>query len=221
MKKLIVFDLDGTLAESKSPLDPEMAALLNLLLGIVRVSVISGGDWSQLEKQVLSNLTYDTSLKNLSLLTTCGTKFYTNDGGWKLLYSEDFTKVKKNKILTSLEQTVSASADCKVPRVWGETIQDRGSQIIFSALGQQAPLEEKALWDPNFAKRKKIKAILDQELPEFSLRLGGAISIDITKQGIDKGYGIRKLQEVLGIAILDMLFVGDVVFPSGNDYCLP
>ena len=47
MKKLIVFDLDGTLAESKASLDAEMAALLNRLLEIVKVAVISGGDWPQ------------------------------------------------------------------------------------------------------------------------------------------------------------------------------
>ena len=43
MKKLIVFDLDGTLAESKSSLDGEMAVLLRDLLGIVKVAIISGG----------------------------------------------------------------------------------------------------------------------------------------------------------------------------------
>src|ERR1035441_10285233 len=61
--------------------------------------------------------------------------------------------------------------------------QDRGSQITFSALGQQAPLEEKKKWDPDFAKRKKIKAILDKLIPEFSVRMGGATSVDITKTG--------------------------------------
>ena len=53
MKKLIVFDLDGTLAESKSPVDAEMAALLGTLLSIVKVAVISGGNWPQFESQVL------------------------------------------------------------------------------------------------------------------------------------------------------------------------
>ena len=91
MKRLIVFDLDGTLAESKSSIDVEMAGLLDSLLGIVKVSVISGGNWSQFEKQVLAHLTHDERLKNLSLLPTCGTKFYRYESKWKLLYSEDFT----------------------------------------------------------------------------------------------------------------------------------
>ena len=89
MKKLIVFDLDGTLAESKSALDAEMATLLSALLGIVKVAIISGGNWQQFEEQVLSNLPHDEHLKNLSLLPTCGTKFYQYESGWKLLYAED------------------------------------------------------------------------------------------------------------------------------------
>ncbi len=91
VKKLIVFDLDGTLAESKSPLDPEMSGLLHDLLGIVKVAVISGGDWPQFEKQVVSKLPHDQRLANLSLLPTCGTKFYQYSGDWKKLYEEDFT----------------------------------------------------------------------------------------------------------------------------------
>jgi len=76
VKKLIVFDLDGTLAESKSSLDAEMSALIHDLLCIVKVAVISGGDWLQFEKQVISGLPHDKSLQNLSILPTCGTKFY-------------------------------------------------------------------------------------------------------------------------------------------------
>jgi len=217
LKKLIVFDLDGTLAESKSSIDAEMAALLDSLLGILKVSVISGGDWSQFEKQVLAHLTHDERLENLSLLPTCGTKFYKYASGWKLLYSEDFTDEEKTKIISSLKQA-TGSPDLKAARTWGDTIQDRGSQITFSGLGQQAPLEEKEKWDPDFSKRKRIKALLDKLIPEFSVRLGGATSIDVTQHGIDKAYGIRKLRDVLGIAIKEMIYVGDAVFPGGNDY---
>jgi phosphomannomutase len=217
MKRLIVFDLDGTLAESKASLDAEMATLLSTLLRIVKVAVISGGDWPQFEKQVLSNLPHDERLKNLSLLPTCGTKFYRYAGDWVKIYSEDFTADEKKKIINSLKQALEASG-FKVEKVWGETIEDRGSQITFSALGQQAPIEEKKKWDPDFTKRKKIKGLLDKLMPEFSVRLGGTTSVDVTKPGIDKAYGIRKLRDALGIAIQEMIFVGDALFPGGNDY---
>ena len=217
MKKLVVFDLDGTLAESKSAIDAEMAQLLERLLGLVKVAVISGGAWEQFEKQVLAHLWQDECLENLSLLPTCGTRFYRYGLSWELLYAEDFTGVERKKIVDSLQQTI-LSAGGNPERVWGEVIEDRGSQITFSALGQLAPLEEKKKWDPDFAKRKKMKAILETLIPEFSVHLGGATSIDVTQHGIDKAYGIRKLRDILQIAIDEMIFIGDAVFPGGNDY---
>ena len=218
MKKLIVFDLDGTLAGSKSPLDSEMSGLLHDLLLIVKVAVISGGDWPQFEKQLLSNLPHDERLANLSLLPTCGTKFYRYDSAaWKKIYSEDLTPEERDKILSSLTKAI-ISADFKTDKLRGEQIEDRGSQITFSALGQKAPLEEKNKWDPDFSKRKKIKAILDTLVPEFSVRIGGSTSIDITKPGIDKAYGIRKLRDLLGISLKEMIYIGDALYVGGNDY---
>ena len=79
-------------------------------------------------------------------------------------------------------------------------------------------MEEKNEWDPDYAKRKKIKAILDTYIPEFSVRLGGSTSIDITKPGIDKAYGIGKLRDLLHISLKEMIYVGDALFPGGNDY---
>jgi phosphomannomutase len=216
MKKLIVFDLDGTLAESKSAVDAEMAALLTVLLATVKVAVISGGNWPQFEKQVVSHLPQDEHLDNLSLLPTCGTKFYQHAGDWKKLYSEDFTPDEKEKIIAALRE-VDGAAGFKAKQVWGAVIEDRGSQITFSALGQQAPIAEKEKWDPHFAKRQKMKALLDPLIPGFSVRLGGTTSIDITKPGIDKAYGIRKLRDTLGIAIDEMIYIGDALFPGGND----
>lgn len=217
MKKLIAFDLDGTLAQSKSPLDAEMSELLTSLLGIVKVAVISGGAWPQFEKQVLARLPHQAQLENLSILPTCGTKFYQFVTTWKPIYSEDFDATQKAQITSALKQAVD-STDKRVAKIWGEQIEDRGSQIAFSGLGQQAPLEEKAKWDPEFLKRKKIKAVLGELIPDFAVNLGGTTSIDVTKPGIDKAYGIRKLRDTLDIAISDMIFVGDAIFPGGNDY---
>jgi phosphomannomutase len=217
MKKLIVFDLDGTLAESKAAIDKEMATRFAALLTVAKVAIISGGDWPQFEKQVLAHLPKGKKLQNLSILPTCGTKFYEYKSGWKQLYAENFTPTQKEKIITSLNKAVGESG-FKAKKTWGETIEDRGSQITYSGLGQQAPLDEKKKWDPDFAKRDKIKKRLDKMIPEFAVNLGGATSVDITKHGIDKKYGIHKLRDVLGIKINEMIFIGDAIFPGGNDY---
>ena len=218
MKKLIVFDLDGTLAESKAAIDKDMANLFHDLLEVAKVAIISGGAWPQFEKQVIAHLPKKSKLNKFSILPTCGTKFYSHEKGeWKKLYAESFTDVEKEKIEDSLKKAVEKSGFI-ADKIWGEQIEDRDSQITFSALGQKAPLEPKKAWDPNFKKRKKIKSILEKMIPEFAINLGGATSIDITRPGIDKAYGMHKLVEVLKISIADMLFIGDALFEGGNDY---
>jgi hypothetical protein len=217
MKKLFVFDLDGTLAESKSSLNPEMAGLLGDLLSFMKVAVISGGAWEQFETQLLANLGKDDHFDNLFLLPTCGTQFYRYEGKWVKIYSEDLTADEQKTIVAALAKAFDESG-IKVEKVWGEVIENRGSQITLSALGQQAPLSAKESWDPDFAKRKKITALAQPMIPNFSIRMGGTTSIDVTKPGIDKAYGIGKLHEHLEISIKDMLFAGDAIFPGGNDY---
>ena len=216
-KKLIVFDLDGTLAESKAAIDNEMAKRLAALLTVAKVAVISGGDWPQFEKQVLGHLPKGAKLNNLSILPTCGTKFYQYKSGWKQLYAENFTADEKKKIIYALNEAVNASG-YKATKTWGDTIEDRGSQVTYSALGQAAPLDEKKKYDPNFKKREKIKKRLDKLIPEFAVNLGGSTSVDVTKHGIDKKYGMHKLHQVLDIRISEMIFIGDAIFPGGNDY---
>ncbi len=217
MKKLIIFDLDGTLAKSKSAIDQEMATLFAHLLEVKQVAIISGGDWPQFEKQVLHHLPKEALFKKLSILPTCGTKFYEYANSWKQLYAESFTDDEKKQILDSLNSAVKA-ADLNIKKTWGAQIEDRGSQITFSALGQQAPLDEKKNWDSDFLKRKKIVNPLQKSLKAFSIGMGGTTSVDITKPGIDKAYGIAKLKEVLNIDISEMLFIGDALFEGGNDY---
>jgi len=154
MKKLIVVDLDGTLAESKSSLDAEMAKLLGALLGIVKVAVISGGDWPQFEKQLLANLPHDKRLKNLSLPPTCGTKFYRYAKVWEKIYSEDFTVAEKKKIISSLKQAL-ASSGFKVKKIWGEAIEDRGSQLRSPPWDNRRPSKKRKNGTPTSPSGRK------------------------------------------------------------------
>ena len=217
MKDLVAFDLDGTLAESKQPLQEPMGEALANLLDVAHVAVISGGDWPQFEKQVASRLPERADRTKLWLMPTTGTKLYRFDGEWRAVYAELFEEDEKQKILKAFDESLEATGF--VPeKTWGERIEDRGSQITFSALGQEAPIDAKHSWDPDFAKRKVIQADLRQRLPGLSINMGGATSIDITREGVDKAYGLKKLNEASGIALDKMMFIGDAIFPGGNDY---
>lgn len=218
MKQLVAFDLDGTLAESKQPLKSDMAEALADLLEVAHVAVISGGDWPQFEKQVASRLPTRASRSKLWLMPTTGTKLYVyRNDTWHVVYAELFDDEQKAKILTAFELSLEATGF--VPeQTWGERIEDRGSQITFSALGQQAPIDAKEVWDPDFAKRKIIKADLETRLPGLSINMGGATSVDITREGVDKAYGLKRLRDESGIPLEAMMFIGDAIFPGGNDY---
>jgi phosphomannomutase len=218
MKKLVAFDLDGTLAASKQALQDDMAETLADLLGVADVAVISGGDWPQFDKQVASRLPARADRSRLWLMPTTGTKLYTyRDGAWSPVYAELFSDGEKQRIIAAFDASLKATGFTP-EQSWGERIEDRGSQITFSALGQQAPLEAKEKWDPDFAKRKVIQADLRQRLPGLAINMGGATSIDITREGVDKAYGLKKLRDESGIALDEMIFVGDAIFPGGNDY---
>lgn len=216
MKRLIAFDLDGTLAESKQPIQEPIAGLLAALSKVADLAVISGGDWPQFETQVVARIPAGADLTRIWILPTTGTKLYRYDGQWKAIYAEVFSDAEKRAILAALDKAV-ADAGLKDEKTWGPQIEDRGSQITFSALGQQAPLDAKKAWDPAIVKRKALQATLHAALPDLSINVGGSTSIDITRKGIDKAYGMRRLSEVSRIGQDEMLFFGDAIYPGGND----
>lgn len=218
MKQLIAFDLDGTITESKQPLSTEMAALLSRLLSVAEVAVISGGDWPQFDKQVASRLPDNAARSRLWLMPTTGTKLYRFvDDAWQAIYAELFDDIEKTKIRIAFDRAL-AEAKLVDKHIWGERIEDRGSQITFSGLGQDAPLKEKERWDPDRTRRTQLQKTLRAALPGLSITLGGTTSIDVTRPGVDKGYGLKRLSAESGVPLDEMLFLGDALYPGGNDY---
>ena len=220
-RQVIAFDLDDTLAVTKSAISDRMAELLAQLLDKYQVCVISGGKFEQFTRQVVDNLNVEHhKLLNLHLLPTCGTRYYRFDdikGEWKMLYAEDIPDAEKKKIIKFLDEA-SAELGYKETKPYGEIIEDRLSQITFSACGQEAPPDVKYKWDPDQKKRRQIQKIVAPKLPDYEVRIGGTTSIDVTKIGIDKAYGMEKLMQVLEIGKDDILFVGDKLNEGGNDY---
>ena len=217
---LIVFDLDGTLAPSKSFMDQDMSKLVMSLLEQKKVVVVSGGSYNQFKLQFLKGLPESSnSFSNLILMPTSGTRMDIWDGEqWVEKYAELLAPEEKDKIMKALNEALEESSYEKPDKVFGPLIEDRGSQITFSALGQEAPVELKAVWDKDHKKRDKIAIPLREKIPEFAVSVNAYTSIDITHKGVDKGYAIAKLKDTLNIPVEKMLFVGDALFEGGNDY---
>lgn len=221
-KKVIAFDLDDTLAITKSPISDRMGELLVNLLDHYDVCIISGGKFDQFKKQVVDRLEADSrQLTRMHLMPTCGTRYYRYDEiekSWKLQYAEDLSDDEKTKIMKALE-TSAKEIGLWEEKPYGEIIEDRGSQVTYSALGQQAPAEEKYKWAKDNAEAKQeLRALVASRLPDLEVRLGGSTSVDITRIGIDKAYGMDKLIDELDISKEDILFVGDKLQEGGNDY---
>lgn len=223
MTRVIAFDLDGTLAVSKSPISDTMAALLAELIHYYHIVIMTGGNLEQIRKQVCDRLDIPYYYRyQLSLMPTSGASLYrwnnaTED--FELVYSNELSAEQKDRIIIAINSSVDRLGyNDDIPPENGPKIEDRGAQITFSALGQSAPIEQKQAWDPDCTKKQKLRDLIAEIVPEFEVRVGGTTSIDVTLPGIDKGYGIKRFSEITGVGIGEFLFIGDRLEPGGNDY---
>lgn len=226
-KKIIAFDLDGTLAVSKSAITKEMADLMKALIKERMVFVISGGAFKQFQMQFLPLLSKDNSMMpfihNLKLLTTSGSQRYEFNEvkkDWVLTDKVPLDEEVKNKAKKLLKEIIDSGLHDLPKNPKGDIVEDRDTQLSFSALGQDAPIEEKKIWDPDQQKRQKIKSEIEAKIPGITVRIGGTTTLDILPKGFDKAVGINRILEKLGFEKSDVLFVGDAIFPGGNDYAM-
>jgi len=218
--RLVAFDLDDTLAPSKSAIAPRMGELLIALAERVEVAIISGGQLAQFQKQVVDRLPAAGTavLHHIHLLPTCGTQYYRITGdGVETVYAHALTDDEKTRALTAVEEEARRLGLWE-SETWGDILEDRRSQITFSALGQSAPVDAKMAWDPTGEKKNTLREAVQARIPDLEVRSGGSTSVDITQRGIDKAYGMRQLADQTGIALDEMLFVGDRLDENGNDY---
>jgi phosphomannomutase len=216
--RVAMFDLDGTLAASKSDISPATAHMLCALLSAIDVCIISGGRLEQFNAQVLRHLGGLCNLERLHLMPTCGTRYLRWDGGvWTEVYFERLTSVEKNRACVVL-QNGAEKLGFWTNDTWGPALEDRGSQVTYSALGQDAPDDVKSAWDPDNSKKESLRKFAADRLPDLEVKSGGSTSIDVTRCGIDKAYGAKRLMLALCLTECEILFFGDRLDPGGNDY---
>ncbi len=217
-KEVIAFDIDGTLAVPRQPIKRKTASLLVKLLENKKVAVISGSTFEQMKKQILDQLSKKANLNNLILLPTKGAEFWTFDKTWQKIFSKELTEAERVEIEKAINEVDQSDPELKDNQSFGREIQDRGTEVTYSALGEDAPVKIKQAWDPDYSKRIALNEKLMQKLPNFDVKIGGTTSIDITAKGMDKAYGIKTLLDYLKLEKSQALFFGDAVYPNGNDF---
>ncbi len=231
-KHLIVFDLDGTLVYTKSPIENRMLELLKRLLAVKKVAVIGGGKYDVFQELLLRPLgalkNSEKLLENLFIFPTTATSFYRYSRGWKRVYLHSLTKRERDAIKKTFQQVFKEIGYQHSPKVYGEIIEDRGTQVTFSALGQDVVkvLGKKGIllkerWKKEHTSTKMaIARLMAKYLPNLEVHAAGFTSVDVTKKGIDKAYGLSQIETHLSVKIKEMVFIGDAIFPGGNDYAV-
>jgi hypothetical protein len=225
LPKLVAFDIDQTLTDTKTPIDDAMAGLVSRLAERTSIAIVSGAPLSQSLTQVVHLLALTPAAHaHIFIIPTNGAALYTyssTDGTWRPVYELLLTDEEKHTIHDAFVMALSiVGFSQEAPEGFGPLIEDRGSQITYSALGANAPAEIKKQWDPDFSKRKILVAALMPALKGFSIKMGGTTSIDITREGINKAFGLFNLIQHLSLHAEDVLYIGDALFSGGNDASL-
>jgi len=211
--RMLVCDVDGTLAESRQPISDEIKEELFKLANRREVCLITGGSYKLLKYQ-LGKVPEGVILH---LMPTMGMHYVLleNKKATKI-YSVSLKKKEKDKIIYAIKRLIK-QFDLSKLASFEDQIDDRKTQISFSALGKDADLVEKKKFDPTANIRKSWIVFLSKYLPEYEIRIGGTTTLDFTRKGMDKGYGLRRLANFTGISLNKFLYIGDRIFEGGND----
>lgn len=217
--KAILFDIDDTLAVSWQPPAPGMIEKLSSLLDVMPVAILTAASFPRVEKAFLPALEAHPHTKRLYVFSYNGAELHMlKDGQWTAIYRITMPKETRARVITAIKECVEKTKIMKKQTKYRWEILERESKIVFSALGLHASAEDKRAWDPSFEKRSALVKELKKRLKDVEILIGGTTTVDVTAHGIHKGYGALWLAKELGIKPEEMLFVGDAIYPGGNDY---
>ena len=212
MKKIYIFDVDGTLTPSRQFMTKDFAKFFDKWSNENKYYLVTGSDLDKTKEQL--PIAYIDRAQGI--FTCCGNQFYIND---KLIYENKFNPPQN--LLTYLGEQLRMSdyfARC------GNHIENRGSMLNFSIVGRDCTLEERANYfeyDCKFKERETIASYIRNSWTDLDAVIGGQISIDIYPKGMDKSQIFEHIEKIENIYCPDEYhFLGDRTMEGGNDYPL-
>ncbi len=197
---------------------PEMVKKLGDLLERIPLAIMSAAGFPRIRDQFISHLEHSPHISQFYIFPNSTAECYTfKNGEWKLAYSLGLSEDDRETIRKAIRDALAETGVLEEHPKHEPMIIDRDAQIALATIGLDASFEEKKAWDPDQAKRKKLTAVLEKKIPQFEILMGGMTTIDITHKGVNKAYGVNWLSQKLNIPAPEMLYVGDALYPGGND----
>ena len=199
----LFFDMDKTIAPARQPILPEMFDLLTSLSQ--DIIVVSG--------QTVENIRWQSNDLDAIILGQNGSHAIERDG--TELWNEPLDDAHRAEIMAHIERLIARLPER--PREEWTPIEDRGSQITFSPIGNMAPVEEKAAYDPDRSTRESLLAQEPFVSDNVLVKIGGSTSFDYIHKNRHKGTNVARLIELKGWDKDECVYIGDGLYPGGND----
>ena len=209
MKKIYIFDMDGTLTPSRREMTPDFENFFSTWANKNIFFLVSGSNLEKIKEQVPQ---YILDLSE-GVFTCGGNQLWLNG---KLSYNHKFEP--SDDLLFFLKEQLKNS---KYPLRAGNHIEDRGSMLNFSVIGRDCSLEERLdyfNYDVKIQERTNIANEIMKRWDNIDAVIGGQISIDITPKGMNKSQVLNEVKKFYSDE--KYIFIGDRTMEGGNDYPL-
>ncbi|KDQ19188.1 hypothetical protein BOTBODRAFT_28674 [Botryobasidium botryosum FD-172 SS1] len=217
LKKLVLFDVDGTLSLARQPASPEIIDILQRLRKRLVIGFVGGSDLVKISEQlavqgrpVTDDFDYVFAENGLTAYKL-----------GKPLESQSFIKhLGEDRYKKIVNFVLHYIADLDIPIKRGTFIEFRNGMMNISPIGRNASIQERLdfeAYDKIHGIRKAFVAILQSHFANYGLTfaIGGQISFDVFPNGWDKTYSLRHVEDE---GFEEIHFFGDKTYKGGNDY---
>jgi len=211
-RRLLLFDVDGTLTVPRLSVEPEMEEFMTKVSQHSAIAIVGGSDLIKIQEQLGDHIqdTWDYVFSENGLAAKRGRETIA-----EVSIRDQFKEEELREIISFILDYISK---LQLPVKRGNVIEFRKGMFNVSPIGRDCSQQEREdfeRYDKNVNVRGTFVKVLENKFKRFGLvfSIGGQISFDVFPTGWDKTFCLRYLDN------FDFIhFFGDKTFEGGNDY---
>ena len=208
--RLIALDMDGTITQHRTPLEPENRAALDTLASRYRLVIVGAGACRRIHGQ-LSGYPIDV-IGNYGMEAG---EYDREKGELVIVESRTVTVEPREAVL---ERAARLRREFGMETFAGDSVEFHASGMItFPLLGTRAAIADKLAFDPDRSRRRPLYPAVKEAFSQYTVFLGGSSSFDIVPKPFNKLYALTRYCARHGIAPDEVVFFGDDYLEGGND----